>query len=479
MTTLEPPPQPSGPARLAREMRRSLGEVRSVIGTGGVMLAGQVLLTANGILVARVLGPSQKGAVTALLAWSQLLAALCSAGIAVAYLVRVPTADDAQDPDSDTLRTALANALVFSVVVGGAATLGLSLLLPRILTDLGPDTTTLAVLAAAAIPLAILGHAASMIHLALGHRGRFQLVTLAAPLTIAVIDVVLFVTSGLNAGRVVFANLAGTAVAFAVALAGLPLRRMWPDLRVLGRDLAFGAKSQVGGLFRIAHFRVDYLLMPAFLSVADLGVYATANNIMTPVSTLFGAAALLIVPRVAAMTKDLGEGPATVRAQVRFVRREALRYIRLVSVGGVLVAIVTPVFVPVVLGAPYRDATVMVWTLTPGYLFLALTTIIASASAGMRRPWIGIVADLTAVILTAALLPLLLPRLGAEGASITSTVAYMASAGAALVALATADRRARRGKGALVDAPAVDAAAAEGAALSEYAGPEHGQRVPD
>ena len=85
-----------------------------MIWASGSVLGAQAIMAVYGILTARLLGPDGKGIVTAVFTWSQLLAWGSVAGLSTAIGVGVAGAD-AGKPTDDTVRKALANAVLVTV----------------------------------------------------------------------------------------------------------------------------------------------------------------------------------------------------------------------------------------------------------------------------------------------------------------------------------------------------------------------------
>jgi O-antigen/teichoic acid export membrane protein len=100
-----------------------------------------------------------------------------------------------------------------------------------------------------------------------------------------------------------------------------------------------------------------------------------------------------------------------------------------------------PIAVPLVFGPAFQPVVLLVWVLIPGYIARTYAGMLTAGTLGVRRSWVGNVAEGAGFVVTAALLPFLLPRYQALGAAITSTAAYGT---AALVAVLAIRRLARQ-----------------------------------
>jgi O-antigen/teichoic acid export membrane protein len=410
--------------------------LRAVGGTSVSLLAEQVLLGVAGVLAARALGPTGRGVVTAVLAWPLLLGWLSLIGINTAASVRHGGGR------RDGLPTTLGNALVHSVVVGSVVAIAAIAVIPPALAHLGGDASELAVWALATIPVLVLSNIIMCVDVALGRVSLANWCRVVNPLLILVGTLFLLIRHAVTPGRIVALTITGGIVALVLAASGLPWSRIALSARGLRSDLAFGAKAHVAGLLGLANVRLDLLLMSAFVSSAQVGYYGVANNMMVPVGLLAAAASQLITPRVAGMSRTDNRLGAD-EAQLASIRGGARRYL-LVGIGaGAAVAAAAPIAVPLLFGRAFDPVVTLVWVLTPGCVARTYATMTSAGTLGVRRPWVGNVTEGVGLLVTAALLPILLPRYDALGAAITSTAAYCASALAAAFAMRRLARQSR------------------------------------
>jgi O-antigen/teichoic acid export membrane protein len=419
---------------------RSSARVRSVGGTTAALLASQVLMAVAGVLAARDLGPTGRGVVTAVLTWQLVLGWISCVGMHTAASVRLAGAQRPAVP------TTLATATVHSVVVGGATAVGAILVIPDALAHLGDDADNLAVWALATIPTVVMVEILLSVDIALGRLALANWARLANPLALLTGTVALVVADAVTPAHIVALNLGCSLLTLVLCAVGLPWRRIALNVTELLRDLKFGVKAHVAILFSVANFRLDLLIMSLFVSSSQVGYYGVANNLMVPVLSFAGAGTLLLTPRIASIANSDDRGGVEER-QFDTIRREGRLYFIVGALGGALLAIVAPVAVPLLFGDSFHPVIVLVWVLIPGYMARVYVGVVSAGAVGARRPWIGNVAEVAGITVTAALLPLLLPRYEAVGAAITSTAAYSTSALVALLAVRhVAYRTARKPK---------------------------------
>jgi hypothetical protein len=117
-----------------------------------------------------------------------------------------------------------------------------------------------------------------------------------------------------------------------------------------------------------------------------------------------------------------------VSLDLSLIRRTALRYTLLSAALACVLAVAAPWGVPLVFGHAFEPAVELVWILLPGFVAQSYAYIVDAGMVGLRKPWVGNAAQGAGVVITASMLPILLPTYGAKGAAITSTVSYTVSA---------------------------------------------------
>lgn len=391
-----------------------------VAGMSSALLVAQGLTVVVGLVSARALGPAGKGQVTAVISWAQVLTFVFLLGLPSALSVRV-----AESP-SKALGTAIGNTLLYVAVMGTTVAAAAMILLPPMLRSLGSGTDLLVRWAIVGGVIGIATDLLGRVWLALHNHRRYSFYRLSLPAMSAAIVIPLWLAGALTPGWMVAIYVGGTILAATIVAAGLPWRAARISRSALAEDLRFGLKTWFASTLGIVNLRLDLLLMSVFLSATEVGLYGLANNLMIPLTVVSGAAALVLLPKVA--REQCPEGFSLAAHQVRRIRKEARRNLVLALAIGIAVAAATPFVIGLLLGESYRGSVLLVHILIPGYVARAYLGVIVAGAIGMRRAWLGTVAEGAAIILTAALLPILLPRFGAEGAAVTSTAAYIVAA---------------------------------------------------
>jgi O-antigen/teichoic acid export membrane protein len=407
-------PAHDGPIALIPTINR-----RKVLSTGTSLLVAQVASALGGIATARALGPEGKGVVAGVIAWPQLSAWLLLLGLGTATSLRV-----AETPDAG-LEDALGNSLAYCMVVGCVGTAAGLMFLPMALDHLGPDASAATRLAVLAIPISMLGEVVAGINLSLGRVRRYNAARIIGGLSFLVMSIGLVVGGAATPQTVVGITLLGGLLPLLVVAYGLPWRRMRLAVQSLRRDLAYGLRVFLTSLLGLVNLRLDILVMTAFLGASEIGWYSIAVSAMLPITVVTAAAVSLIMPAVG---RARGARAADSQTDVSLIRRTALRYSLLTVAVAATLAAAVPWALPLVFGPRFEPAVRLAWILLPGFVAQGYAYIVDAGLVGMRKPWVGNASQGVGVLVTLSMLPIMLPRYGATGAAIVSTVSYIASA---------------------------------------------------
>ena len=182
-----------------------------------------------------------------------------------------------------------------------------------------------------------------------------------------------------------------------------------PLLRYGGSQIAANAPMAV-------NTRLDQVILAAYAPYQLLGLYAVAVSITSLALPVVAAIGYVVFPRIAER-----RGDSTV-----ILQRQAVRASLILSAGlMIVIAALTPWALPTLFGRAYAQAVPLVWVLCVGGVFLASGQVIGDLLRGRGQPLLVAVAQVVGMICTVVLLLALLPLLGALGAAIASTVAYV------------------------------------------------------
>jgi O-antigen/teichoic acid export membrane protein len=370
----------------------------------------------SGIISARVLGPSGRGVMSAVILWPMVMAGVGSLGLleATSYFCANGRFDRGVVLGSAMVLFAV---LTIVLVAIGVPVMG------AVLQGYGPDAIWLGRLALVCIPTTLFATGFGVAVLGSGRIATFNVLrgVQAAGMAIGVLALLIAGTRSVTAfvGVAILAHLVNCAVAGSTALAAIGPPRL-PQASILREMLAYGLRSHVGYIASTLNVQLDQMLLSILLAPAALGLYSVALSL---------AGLVLIVP--SAMVVSTFPEMASDRSTDKLdLLGRALRTTTVL--GGLIVVPLLatgPLVIDLLFGESYLGAAPILQILLLAAVPLALTTVLSAGVRAMNQPMLASYAEMFSLGATAALLPVLLPRFGAIGAAITSLVAYSVSAG--------------------------------------------------
>jgi O-antigen/teichoic acid export membrane protein len=285
-------------------------------------------------------------------------------------------------------------------------------------------TPPLAAIVFAAIPITVFF--AYFVALVTGME-RFPLragVSLTSKMTELVGIIALAFLIGRSAQMAIIGNLLGLLVAGALAVFFLreSLRGMWkripspPELRAA---LSLGMRGQLGNVAAFFSYRLDVFVVNYFLDPAQVGLYALGVVIAESLWQIPQAAAVALFPRTA---RTIGQGAEEFTC---FVTRQVLV---LACLLGLLIALLSPVVIPLVFGVRFAPSAPVIWWILPGTIALALGKVMSADITARGKPEFNSMVAIAGGALTVILDFILIPRMGIRGAALASSITYFLEA---------------------------------------------------
>jgi O-antigen/teichoic acid export membrane protein len=370
---------------------------------------------AAGIIVAWWLGAEGVGALAVINVAVATIVQLGSFGLpsSNAYFI---------SQDHTHFRSAAINSLIFAFGVGVILALCL-----MAVASLRPDwfgfvSPELIRIAAISIPFQLISLIGLNILLALGKIREFNLLDLAGQsfVLINAVLVLLVLKQGLetlvtlNTGASVLVSIVITLL---LVISGKRLAQSkWrTDMALLRRMIGYGLKFHVSILAGAIIIRADLLVVNHFRGAAEAGVYSVASQFALLLMLLPGVIATLIFPRVTAEQDARGETTCLVS-----------RYTTFIMFLCCLAAVPLSLLLPLVYGPAFSYATKLLLILLPGVYLMGLESVLVQHFNALGVPraiplyWVAILA------LNLVLVFALVPRYGAQGAAIASSISYAA-----------------------------------------------------
>jgi O-antigen/teichoic acid export membrane protein len=218
----------------------------------------------------------------------------------------------------------------------------------------------------------------------------------------------------------VFANMAAVGITIASYGLQVPPATVATNNVALGPAFRFAFPSYFASTAQYLNNRIDLFFVYRYWGAADVGLYQTAVLIALAINLLPTAMQGILFPTISSGTQTHHE---TVDMVVR-VHRLLFAFTALVA--GSLAAL-GPFIIPLVFGKRFAASAVSLALLAPGCAVFATTNILAAYFAGTGRPHINLINSLIGTAVTIVLDLTVVPRYAFYGASVVSSLSYTAT----------------------------------------------------
>lgn len=374
---------------------RKLPQIRldpTVVGTIVSSLVGQAVLVVSGVIVARALGPHDRGLLASFVLVSTVTMFFVSAGVPISATLEIAAGRRSVRGILNDLSTVISIQSALAIVVPLAVLIGLFH---------GTDAATAAL---CTTPLAL---AALMWRYGLALvQGRqrflaFNYLRLAPAVlySAGVVALLMAGFKGLTDYSLVYTagSLAGGILALYVALRGeAPDPGPRGEVRPL---VAYGAKAQIGAASPLESLSLDQIAVGALLGSSPLGLYVVASALTNLPRFIAQSIGIVLFPRVAERLESGGK---------RRIVLESLALAALLcgAVVAVMIVLVSSL-IPFLFGDAYRDSITAARVLLIGAFFLSMRRVIGDALRGAELPMPATLAEVTSwVVFVIAIVPL-------------------------------------------------------------------------
>jgi O-antigen/teichoic acid export membrane protein len=198
-----------------------------------------------------------------------------------------------------------------------------------------------------------------------------------------------------------------------------------PSLELARRVSGYGLRAEVGSVMQTLNARLDFAITAVLIGPRAVGIYAIASRY----------AELLRLPSLALNYVLL---PAYARAGTTTARGDATRALGRLwwtpLVAAAPMAAIAPFVLPFAYGREFSGATAPSLVLLIGLCGGVVNGIVTAYFAGIGRPGLTSLAIGAGLVVTVALDLALIPPFGVMGAAVASTVTYLTTTTALLVA---------------------------------------------
>jgi O-antigen/teichoic acid export membrane protein len=191
------------------------------------------------------------------------------------------------------------------------------------------------------------------------------------------------------------------------------------DRAILRRQLSFGIKSYVQVLAMHLLFRIDIYMVSYFLDPARTAFYSLALHFTELILEIPQAVGWVVYPRMASVPKEQLH---------QLTAQTCRRTILLTGLGGLGVIVFGPIIVPLWYGKAFAPAVRPLMLATLGMVAMSVFTIITRDFTSRNKQRINIQAGTLALLTNIGLNLFMIPHFGIAGAALTTSFSYTLAA---------------------------------------------------
>jgi O-antigen/teichoic acid export membrane protein len=366
-----------------------------------------------GVIVARYLGPTAKGAITlyGLIAGFLALAGNLGLGLANVHLV---------GSGQIVPGRAWANSLYLSALIGSLLAVLTIFLFPvlGIIVKRPVDMGLLGIVLCGVPLLLLLDYQINLLR-GLGDLAGFNQSGLMRQAgRLAALGLLVAAFKGFVASALWAANIS---ILLAVLWSGVRLAEktslsLVPSWIALKKSFSYGLKGQPGQIIQFFNYRLDLILLELFWTNREVGIYATAVFLAEMIWYIPAAVSTVLLPAVSSADSE---------ARAKSISLKAIRHTVFLSLAAaIILALSAQWLITSLYGQAFAPAVRALQILLFGVVMLSPAKLIVSHLAGVGKSQYVSYLALSGLGLTLLLDIALIPRFGMIGAAWASTAAY-------------------------------------------------------
>lgn len=362
------------------------------------------------IIVARVLGPEKNGVIAALLVYPSLFMSVGSLGIrqSTTYFLGKAIFTEAQ------IKKAIAQIWLFTTLFSIAS----CFLLLRYLSDVG-DNMWYIVLALCPIPFALFNTYNSGLFLGKNQIGTFNKINWIPTVVVLVITAILVLWLSTGIQGYLIALIVGPLIISAILLfknkfiEAFSLEVNWV---IIKRMLSLGSIYALALMVINLNYRIDVILLDKLSTAFETGIYAKGVSITEYLWQIPMLLSTVVFARSAVSKND------------KMFSLKVAQLLRLsflvIGLGALILFLCSEFIIVLMFGEAFIKSVEVLNVLLPGVVLLTIFKVINMDLSGKGKPWISLKAMLPALMINIVLNFILIPKYGAYGAALASTISY-------------------------------------------------------
>lgn len=364
----------------------------------------------SSIITARFLGPEKNGIIAALLVYPGLFMSVGSLGIrqSTTYFLgkKIYTEDE--------VKTAISQIWMFTTFVS----LIICFILMRSFSNSG-DNLLWVLLALAPLPFSLFNTYNSGIFLGNNDIKTFNKINWI-PSLLSFLGLIIFVISlKLDISGAMMASIAGPLfMAFILLfknkfIQSFSLKYNW---KIISSMLSLGIVYAIALFVINLNYRIDIIILDKLSNPFELGIYSKGAGFSQFLWQIPAILSTIVFARSAVSRNDN-------QFSLKVSQLLRLSFI-LVGLLAIVLIFVSPFLIVGMYGREFYESIRVLQILLPGVVILTIYKVMNMDLAGKGKPWISMKAMIPALIINVVMNLFLIPKYGATGAAISSTLSY-------------------------------------------------------
>lgn len=186
----------------------------------------------------------------------------------------------------------------------------------------------------------------------------------------------------------------------------------------LKKTLLYGIKSHLGKVVIFLNYRLDLFLVNGFLNPISVGLYSISVSLAERLWILSGSASTILFPRIASGDKKAME------EHTPLVSRNILW---ITALGALILYITSGWLIPLLYSSAFLASVKSLQILLIGIVALSPARVLSGDISGRGYPLQGSIVNLITLVINIILNLIWIPRFGIEGAAWATSVSYSAT----------------------------------------------------
>lgn len=413
-------------SRLSGKRAVSLGS--TLLGTFATMGLGVV----SGMLLARYLGPENRGTLASILLWPYIVTHVGDLGGPSAYVYASAVSESEQER---LQKDALSIALLQSIPLVIISWLVILVVASNQYLPIALSMTY----CAASVPLNLCTRYLNAVNQGRRNFGRFAITRAAMQVGYTSILSILAILGHITVTSAVISMILAHFVWFSVALTTRCLKTpfsKFPSRHTLSVINGYGIRSHIGNLAPIEFLQLDLAAVAIMLGSVSTGLYSVAASTSMVLRAVGVAVGLMLMPAAAATTN-----PDLRRRMIFSTVQTSVVILALATLAAFFVA---PRLIPLLFGEDFSESVKLFQLLVLGVAIASLKQVIGDASRGLGLPTNSSKAEAASLVFFCISVWPLAHHFGTYGVAICAASSYSISLAINLVLLSAAGFPLRR-----------------------------------